>query len=550
MSCIMNKFRFHLLPFSVVILLLLLSGCNLPGGDDCASEDLPAPINLSPSGGEVIDGLAPDVTWEYIGTCEPEGFNIVLRDLTGEAVVLLSETVDSMTEDWSPTSPLSPASVYDVEITPFSGSTTGSGAEEIFRTGPICAAPAAPTLISPADGTVVDEVGEITAWPSGEVIDTTPSFYMTWEGEVDCIPAEGYEIQVSNIVSFPRAATNIYRQIGSRMYFFFPPGMDRHWHECETYFWRVIPLLAGDEGGPPSEAWSFTINTSGLLCPPDLRIEPLIPELDIGIPIAGHGAIAGHVWHDECATPEESTDTAPPGCVILPDGSIEANGELDGGEYGIEGVTVRLSAGACPGEGDWTSVTDVSGHYGFYDLLAGTYCLAIDPEADGNDAVLLPGHWTVPERWYGPGPISVDVTLGSDDDISRLNDFAWDYQYLPVPAERAYMLTATINANCRLGPGLNYEAVGFLLEGEQAAANARNGSNTWWRVYLLSILGNCWLSDATVDAPFDPVGLPIVEVSPPTAEPPACTANLEEAACAAAGGTYYHGANAEYCICP
>jgi hypothetical protein len=371
---------------------------------------------------------------------------------------------------------------------------------------------------------------------------------MMWQGAAGCVPAEGYEIQVSRISTFPPGATQTYTMYGHRMMFFFPPGVE--WHDCETYYWRVIPLLEGAVAGPPSATWSFTINTSAIFCMPGPIVELVIPEPDVSVPLTGHGAISGHVWHDECATPEESTDTAPPGCIILPDGGIEANGELDDGEAGIEGVTVRLSTGPCPGEGDWTAATDVSGHYGFYDLLAGTYCLQIDPEADGNADILIPGNWTVPERWYGPGPIAVEVTLGSDDDISRMNDFAWDYQFLPLPPAPTYSLTATINVNCRTGPGLNYEAIGFLLEGEQAEANARNASNTWWRVYLPSIPGNCWVSDAAVDAVFDPSGLSIVAVPEPTTAPPECSMDLEPAACEAAGGTYYSGANASYCICP
>ena len=534
--------------FAFLFLLLLLTGCDLPAGDECTFEDLPAPINFSPSNGEVIGDLSPVITWDYIGTCEPDSFNIVLWDVTGEAMEVETATIDALASSWSPSSLLSTASLYDVEIAAVSGSTTGMQGWTHFRTGPVCSADSAPILLSPPDGTVIDEIVEITATGTGEVLATTPSFMMMWEGDIGCIPADGYEIQVSRINSFPPAATQIYHHTAHHMLFFFPPGSD--WHQCETYFWRVIPLSEAGVAGPPSESWSFIVNTTGFICPPELMVMPLVPEPEIRIPLTGHGAISGHVWHDECATPEESADTAPPGCIILPDGSIEANGELDDGESGIEGVTVRLSAGACPGEGDWISVTDVSGHYGFYDLLAGTYCLEIDPEADGNDEVLIPGHWTVPERWYGPGPISVEVTLGSDDDIRRLNDFAWDFQFLPVPAETAYMLTATVDANCRVGPGLNYEAIGFLLEGEQAEVNARNGSNTWWRVYLPSILGNCWLSDAAVDAPFDPAGLPLVEVPPPTTEPPACNPNLGPEACEAAGGTYYQSPNMSYCICP
>ena len=47
------------------------------------------------------------------------------------------------------------------------------------------------------------------------------------------------------------------------------------------------------------------------------------------------------------------------------------------GETGIEGVTVLLDDGPCPGEDGWSTTTDAEGQYGFYDLSAGTYCLEV-----------------------------------------------------------------------------------------------------------------------------------------------------------------------------
>jgi len=193
-------------------------------------------------------------------------------------------------------------------------------------------------------------------------------------------------------------------------------------------------------------------------------------------------------------------------------------------------VTVRLGAGACPGTGGWSYTTDVNGMYTFHDLVAGTYCLEIDAADDGNDSVLIPGNWTVPYRWYGPGPISAEVTLGSDDDISRLNDFAWDYQFLPSPSgampsgtPSARILT---DARCRLGPGFDYPVLTYLSQGLSFPITGRLEQGGWWQLRAADIRVPCWIGEDVVEPYGDLTSVPIAipPAAPtvtPTEEPPA-----------------------------
>ncbi|MBK7920602.1 MAG: hypothetical protein IPJ94_30990 [Chloroflexi bacterium] len=143
------------------------------------------------------------------------------------------------------------------------------------------------------------------------------------------------------------------------------------------------------------------------------------------------GAINGRVWHDLCAVNEG--DTAPAeGCATLAGGGFAANGQLEVGEPGIEGVRVSLGEGECPADGIGTAVTDIAGNYAFAELSPGAYCVSIDPQDEQNQDILIPGQWTFPE--IDLGETAVEVTAGSV--ISDVN-FGWDFQFLPLPETNA-----------------------------------------------------------------------------------------------------------------
>jgi CSLREA domain-containing protein len=149
----------------------------------------------------------------------------------------------------------------------------------------------------------------------------------------------------------------------------------------------------------------------------------------------GSGGISGIVWHDLCAVPELGyPPTPPPGCAD-PDGDglfLDANGILEPGEPGIEGVTLRLKSGTCAAGTDLaTAITGIDGGYSFTGLAAGTYCVSVDALHDGNDLVLIPGGWTYPQ--FG-NPALFEVVLGAGEARTGVN-FGWDYQFLPAWTE-------------------------------------------------------------------------------------------------------------------
>jgi len=69
-------------------------------------------------------------------------------------------------------------------------------------------------------------------------------------------------------------------------------------------------------------------------------------------------------------------------------------------------------------------------------------------------------------------------------------------------------VTLIKNANCRSGPGTQYEAVTSYFEGQTLRIVGRNPDfdNTWWYVEMPTG-GKCWLSLATGQAfgPFDDI---------------------------------------------
>jgi inhibitor of cysteine peptidase len=167
--------------------------------------------------------------------------------------------------------------------------------------------------------------------------------------------------------------------------------------------WMVQNEL-GDRFGIPEAFWLQIV------------VESAIPEEG--------GYINGLVWSDVCTVGED--DTASAGCVEAEEGGFRADGDLAGDEPRIEGVTVALGAGACPTSTiTTTDVTGEDGRYSFTGLDAGTYCVFIDELAAANEAILIPGQWTVPEVGVETASITVDVE--DSVPVSGVN-FGWDYQ--------------------------------------------------------------------------------------------------------------------------
>lgn len=94
----------------------------------------------------------------------------------------------------------------------------------------------------------------------------------------------------------------------------------------------------------------------------------------------------------------------------------------------------------------------------------------------------------------------------------------------PVEAACTPVATAIMNANCRLGPSLDYAEMAILLEGETAGILGRSEDFTWWNVRLVDTQQVCWVWSEAVEAECTD-DLSVVEAPPlptptPTTPPP------------------------------
>ncbi len=74
-------------------------------------------------------------------------------------------------------------------------------------------------------------------------------------------------------------------------------------------------------------------------------------------------------------------------------------------------------------------------------------------------------------------------------------------------------------ANCRAGPGLVYDVIGYLQVGDTSPIDGRNAGSTWWWIRQVAGVGHCWVSDAVVEVSGDTSGVPVLS-PPPTPTPP------------------------------
>ncbi len=82
---------------------------------------------------------------------------------------------------------------------------------------------------------------------------------------------------------------------------------------------------------------------------------------------------------------------------------------------------------------------------------------------------------------------------------------------------------ATVNTNCRLGPGSIYDVAGFLMVGDYAKVFGRNSNSTWWYIQNPDNLAKyCWVwNQSTIvegNISIIPVVTPVATVTPSVAE--------------------------------
>ena len=197
-------------------------------------------------------------------------------------------------------------------------------------------------------------------------------------------------------------------------------------------FERTIPL---DVFNLP--AGLYTVNVNGVIGTFEFAMDNTAPQQPAATQGAdvNNGAISGIVWHDLCANTGGAGDV---GCVLVLNGSLRANGILESGEPGLEGIQVSLGVGECPASGFAAVTTDAEGKYSFTNLAAGTYCVSVDETSNQNGTKLVPGIWTFPALDTG----NQDITLADGENRSNVN-YGWDFQN---PQNLAANPTATVSS--------------------------------------------------------------------------------------------------------
>ena len=233
------------------------------------------------------------------------------------------------------------------------------------------------------------------------------------------------------------------------------------------------------------EADTYTVNVNGIRGTFTLAADN-VPETAEPTPDADAAAISGRIWHDQCAVADGEGDAQPEpseGCIAVADGGFQANGLVEEGEPGIEGVVVSLGEGECPADGLDTTTTDADGEYIFTDLDDGTYCVSVDPLDETNTEILVPGSWTFPESDVN----NAGATISEGESQAGVN-FGWDYQFLPIPEVDQATCTRSIEFiedlsipdNTILAPGEEFEKSWRLRN---------NGTCPWTTEYSLVTVG-------------------------------------------------------------
>ncbi len=131
----------------------------------------------------------------------------------------------------------------------------------------------------------------------------------------------------------------------------------------------------------------------------------------------------------------------------------------------------------------------------------------------------------------GNDPVSMDVdAVGTAVELTaaaRLTEMAGSAATsTPVPTvtlaptQCSPLVTATVNANVRSGPGTAYDIVGALLLGQTATIIGRNDAYTWWYISYPSTGNYAWIAGSVVTSTCVPAVVQVVAAPPlPTAGP-------------------------------
>ena len=218
------------------------------GSCDCAAGSIVIPEPESPALFEVLPDTNAHLTWSNPGGCFPDGAAV---EISNYSESVQTSSPGEFVVGYDPPG-LDPATQYNWKVAYY----INDGEDQVlgdfssnrfFFTGPACgslAEVAAPDLLGPADGEVVDTLTPILTYAPG-----APA----------CIP-DGYLLHLHTMADFsdPNLLTE-YSIPATRIAT--DPLTD-----CQTYYWSVTAVKDGGYG-PESEVRSFSVDVDGTCLP-------------------------------------------------------------------------------------------------------------------------------------------------------------------------------------------------------------------------------------------------------------------------------------------
>jgi hypothetical protein len=552
------------------------------------AEQLGMPVLVTPDDGSNVEIAGLTFHWVYNPAgCLPNSFEIQVSQTAGfsthsGAYLAASET------HWSPQVGMNAATIYYWRMRAAVADGPGPWSPTFsFYTGPVCSADSlyAPALVFPISHLFVYDA---------------PSFQWLYPDgpSNDCIP-EGYHLQVSTSQDFSSPVLDLRQSDPTTLW---TPVWDLE--NCSTYFWRVA-AIAGETDGPYSTPEFFSINGLGTCtdpCTTDQLVRPnlLDPPSSANVGSAPTEGVVpdllrwqypmpcladGFVIH--LATSPDFSDTSLFGTT----GPATSFVESWGPSVPLEPATqywweVAAVVGNTQGPFSYVRPFFTGPQCGSpYDLTAPTLVSPADGETVDTTSPLL--RFAVGEG--GCVPDGYAIYLGTDPNFGNADPFGVlvepDARYGLVsledcttyywavaaildslgPRSETWSFTTQTGAACGIslleglalettpclhGPGPGWPTEGYFALGERAPIYARDMSGQWLAIQNPDNISEmCWVPREAVEPLGDDSGLRIFN-----APAPACSADLAQEQCLAAGGTWAQrlaaGPPTHYCQCP